>query len=153
MNIQKDKRFATWHTFLKAHSTIIKTLEREMEKDLHLPLTWFDVLAWLSASPEGRLRIQVLADSVYLSSSGLTRLLDRMTAAGLVERQHCPDDRRGWYAVITAKGKEAVERAFPGNVRRIEKYFSSRFNDAEIEVLYNLLLRLTAPASEVKGKA
>ncbi|MBI2860117.1 MAG: MarR family transcriptional regulator [Chloroflexi bacterium] len=153
MSTQIDKNFAAWRTFLEAHSTVIRALERELQEDQQLPLTWFDVLAWLSRAPDGRLRMQVLADSVYLSNSGLTRLLDRMTAAGLVERQNCPDDRRGWFAAITAKGREAIERASPGHLQGVEKHFLSRFNEDEIGVLNSLLLRLTEPANQVKRKA
>jgi DNA-binding MarR family transcriptional regulator len=149
---QKDKKINAWHTFLKAHSVVIGALERKIMKDQHLPLNWFDVLAWLSHAPDGRLRMQVLAKSIYLSNSGLTRLLNRMAAAGFVERQSCPDDRRGWYAVITAKGRKAFERAFPGNVREVEKHFFSRFNDDEIEVLNNLLSRLTKLPAKSREK-
>jgi DNA-binding MarR family transcriptional regulator len=152
MNTKTDEKFAAWRAFLQAGSTVLKTLAREMEEDQHLPLTWFDVLAWLSRAPEGRLRMQVLANSMYLSNSGLTRLLDRMTAAGLVERQNCPEDRRGWFAVITAKGRKAIERATPGHLGGVEKHFLSRFNEDEIEVLNSLLSRLTEPANQVKRK-
>jgi DNA-binding MarR family transcriptional regulator len=150
---QKDKKINAWHTFLKAHSVVIGALEREIMKDQHLPLNWFDVLAWLSHAPDGRLRMQVLAKSIYLSNSGLTRLLNRMAAAGLVERQNCPDDRRGWYAIITDKGRATFERAFPEHTREVEKQFLSRFSDAEIEVLDSLLSRLTEHAGEVKRRA
>jgi DNA-binding MarR family transcriptional regulator len=148
-----NKKILAWLTFLKAHRVVVEALEREMREDQHLLLTWFDVLAWLSHAPNGRLRMQVLAQSIYLSNSGLTRLLDRMAVVGLVERQTCPDDRRGWYAVITAKGRETFERAFPSHAQEVGKLFLSRFSDDEIEVLNSLLSRLTKPASGVKRKA
>lgn len=153
MSNQTDKKINAWHTFLKAHSVIIRNLERQLMKEQHLPLNWFDVLAWLSHAPDGRLRMQVLANSIYLSNSGITRLLNRMTAAGLVERQNCPDDRRGWFAIITDKGRDTYERVFPEHTREVEKQFLSRFNDDEIEILNKLLSRLTKPVSEVKRKA
>jgi DNA-binding MarR family transcriptional regulator len=152
MSNQTNNKLAAWPTFLKAHSNIIKALEREMEEDQHLPLNWFDVLAWLSHAPDGRLRMQVLADSIYLSNSGLTRLLDRMAAAGLVERQTCPDDRRGWYAVITTQGRRAFESAFPRHTQAVEKYFLNCFTEDEAEVLQSLLARLTEPAYENKSQ-
>lgn len=152
VSTQKNNGISAWHAFLRAHSQVIRALERKMEEDSHLPLNWFDILAWLSSAPDGQLRMQVLADSMYLSNSGLTRLLDRMTAAGFVERQNCPDDRRGWYAVITTKGRETFERAFPGHVRSVEEYFLSCFNKDELEILHSLLSRLTEPSGEVKRK-
>jgi DNA-binding MarR family transcriptional regulator len=152
MSSKIDKKIGAWHTFLRAHSVVIRALERKMEEEQHLPLNWFDVLAWLSHAPDGRLRMQVLAKSIYLSNSGLTRLLNRMAAAGFIERQNCPDDRRGWYAVITAKGRKAFERAFPGNVREIEEHFIHRFNDDEIEVLNDLLSRLIKVPAKSKER-
>jgi DNA-binding MarR family transcriptional regulator len=149
---QTGEKVSAWHTFLKAHSVIIRALEHEMMKDQHLPLNWFDVLAWLNRAPGGRLRMQVLANSIYLSRSGLTRLLNRMAAAGLVERQNCPDDRRGWYAIITDKGRATYKCAFPQHTQQVEKQFLGRFNDDEIETLESLLSRLTRPVSETRRK-
>lgn len=142
MNIYSNEKFATWHAFLKAGSIILKTLEQEMEEDQHLPLTWFDVLAWLVHAPDGRMRMQVLADSIYLSNSGLTRLLNRMTAAGLVERQSCSQDRRGWYAVITAKGREVFERAAPGHDKGVELHFFDRLSGEDIRALHRIMTKI-----------
>jgi DNA-binding MarR family transcriptional regulator len=142
MNKETDEKAVAWRAFLKAGSTVLKTLEREMEEDQHLPLTWFDVLAWLSHAPDGRLRMQVLADSMYLSNSGLTRLLNRMTSAGLVERQTCAEDRRGWYAVLTTKGREAFERAAPGHEKAVETHFLDHLSDEDIRELQRIMEKI-----------
>ena len=147
-----EKEFSPWQTFLKAHSVVFRALEREMMKDFHLPLNWFDVLVWLYRAPGGRLRMQALANSMYPSNSGLTRLLNRMEAAGLVERENCPDDRRGWYAIITEQGKATFEGVFPAHTREVERQFLSRFNDDELEILDILLMRLTKPADDTTKK-
>jgi DNA-binding MarR family transcriptional regulator len=139
---QKDKKINAWHTFLKAHSVVIGALEREIMKDQHLPLNWFDVLVWLGHAPDGRMRMQVLADSIYLSNSGLTRLLNRMTTAGLVERQNCAQDRRGWYAVITAKGREVLERVTPGHQRGVQSHFFDRLSDKDIRELHRIMAKI-----------
>lgn len=142
MDMMSDTKLAAWRAFLEAHSKVLRALEREMQEEQHLPLPCFDVLAWLSHAPDGRLRMQALADSIYLSYSGLTRLLDRMAEAGLVERQICLDDRRGWYAVITAKGREAFARAIPGHARAIQEHFLGRFSEDDTKVLHRLLSRV-----------
>ena len=139
MNTRSDSGFATWRAFLQAGSVVLKALEREMEEEQNLPLTWFDVLAWLSHAPDGRMRMQVLADSIYLSNSGLTRLLNRMTAAGLVERQSCAQDRRGWYAVITTKGREVFEQATPGHRRGIQSIFLDPLSEEDTKDLRRVL--------------
>lgn len=140
-NIDND-RLAAWEAFLQAHSVVLRILEREMDEEQHLPLTWYDVLAWLSHAPEGQLRMQTLADSVVLSRSGVTRLVDRMVSAGLVERQLCPSDRRGWYAVITAKGREAFELARPGHLRGIQEHFLNYLSDDDIKALHRALSKI-----------
>ena len=73
-----------------------------------LPLSRYDVLLNLAEAPGGRLRMQELSASVLLSKSGLSRLVDRMVAAGLVRRERCEDDRRGWFAVLTDQGRSAL---------------------------------------------
>jgi len=142
MNTRSNEEFATWRAFLQAGSAVLKALEREMEEEQNLPLTWFDVLAWLSQAPSGRMRMQVLADSIYLSNSGLTRLLNRMTAAGLVERQSCEQDRRGWYAAITARGRKVLEQATPGHRRGIQSYFLDPLSGQDIQDLRRILEKI-----------
>ncbi len=122
-----------------------------MEEDQHLPLTWFDVLAWLIHAPDGQLRMQVLADSMYLSNSGLTRLLNRMTSAGLVERQVCAEDRRGWYAVLTAKGRETYKRASPGHEKAVQTYFFDSLSDEDIRDLHRIMRKITETLKDQKS--
>ena len=74
---------AAWRSFLEAHAAVTSVLERELVAQRELPLAWYDVLVQLSEAPNGRLRMQDLAAKVLLSKSGLTRLCDRMEAAGL----------------------------------------------------------------------
>src|SRR5438105_5022694 len=92
---------ASWLALLQAHSVVVEAVEREMQRDVGLPLAWFDVLIQLANAPDGRLRMQDLARSVLLSKSGLTRLVDRLVDAGLVGRAACEGDRRVTYAVLT----------------------------------------------------
>jgi len=90
-----------WRGFLRAHSTLVDELDRELTVTHGLPLHEFEVLLLLHGAPEGRLRMSELADRALLSQSGLTRLVDRLERAGCVERVRCAADRRGLYAVIT----------------------------------------------------
>ena len=69
-----------------------------------MPLAWYDVLVQLSEKEDGRRRMQELARRVLFSRSGLSRLIDRMQAAGLVVREGDPHDGRGTYACVTAEG-------------------------------------------------
>ncbi len=71
-----------WRSFLETHSTVVKYLDRRMQEQHGLPLAWWDVLLQLADGPEGRLRMAELAESVLLTRSGITRLVDRMIGAG-----------------------------------------------------------------------
>src|SRR5688572_33079483 len=89
------EQLAAWRSFLRAHSTMLRRIARDLEEAGLPPLTWYDVLAALRDAPEGqRMRQVELAERVLLSHSGLSRLIDRIEAKGLVERVQCPGDRR-----------------------------------------------------------
>ncbi len=137
-----DNRMQTWQAFLEAHSKVIRVLESEMIEDQSLPLTWYDILANLNYSPDGKMRMQTLADSVVLSRSGLTRLFDRMTKEGLVTREPCPEDRRGTYAVITPQGADALARANPGHYRGIREHFLDKLDDSDVEAIQRALAKI-----------
>ena len=82
-----DWRIGVWRAFLRAHAGCCAELERGTGREAGLPLAWYDVLLQLAEAPERRLRMAELADSVLLSRSGLTRLVDRLQAEGLVRRE------------------------------------------------------------------
>jgi DNA-binding MarR family transcriptional regulator len=118
-----DDTLAAWRAFLNAHALATKRISRDLA-DAGLPdLTWYDVL-WALYRAEGRrLRIRELADAVVLSSTGMTRFVDRLEAAGLVRREAVPGDRRGAYAVITKEGTDLLRRMWPIYARGIATYF------------------------------
>ena len=124
-----------WKRFLQAHAAVIEALEHDLRERLDLPLTWYEVLLHLDRAPEGRLRMTELAESLLLSKSGVTRLVDRMEAAGLVERGVCSSDRRGSFAVITSRGRSFQRKAAPIHARGVEELFLSRLNATERRAL------------------
>ena len=138
----ENPKVTAWLSFLRGHSLVLQALETGMQKEQHLPLTWFDVLASLYRAPDGRLRMHALAESVFLSRSGLTRLLDRMIAAGVVERENCAEDRRGWQAIITSKGREVIERVSPGHFRRVEEHFLSHLSQSDVQDLHRIMAKI-----------
>jgi DNA-binding MarR family transcriptional regulator len=83
-----------------------------------------------------------LAEAVVLSRSGLTRLVDRLYAEGLVDRAPCPEDRRGQHAVLTAKGRAALRKTWPVYARSIEKHFAGHLSEAEAKRMGKLLSRV-----------
>ena len=137
-----------WRAFLWAPTVIIRNLENEMRAAAGLPLSWFDVLIHLREAPQGRLRLQALAESVVLSRSGLTRLIDRMEKAGVVRREPATDDRRGSYAVLTAAGRRRFEHVMPGHLRRVNDHFARHLSAAEVRALTATLSKLVAANEE-----
>jgi DNA-binding MarR family transcriptional regulator len=118
-----DDTLAAWRAFLNAHALATKRISRDLA-DAGLPdLTWYDVLWTLYRAEGRRLRIRELADAVVLSSTGMTRFVDRLQDAGLVRREAVPGDRRGAYAVITKEGTDLLRRMWPIYARGIATYF------------------------------
>ena len=108
-----DEHLRTWRAFLRAHSTMLRTISRDLEEAGLPPLPWYDVLAALRDAPEGQLRQVELAERVLLSHSGLSRLLDRIVKKGLVERRICETDRRAFYVALTDEGRDMLEQMWP----------------------------------------
>ena len=133
---------AAWRAFIFAHAAAVGKIERDFAAAGVVSLTWYDVLTALSEAPDRRLRLQDLASEVALSRSGLTRLLDRVEAAGLIRREPAETDRRGAYAVLTPAGEEAVQRAWPVYARAIARHFAGYLSDEEKRVLTEALRRV-----------
>lgn len=139
-----ELEMAAWRSFLEAHRRIMDLLEGELREYADLPLTWYDVLVQLSETPTRSLRMQELADAVLLSKSGLTRLIDRMETAGLVQRAPSEDDGRGIVAVLTDTGFERLRASAPTHVAGVREHFADRLRPGEAAVLAQALSRIAA---------
>jgi DNA-binding MarR family transcriptional regulator len=131
-----------WRDFLRAHAAVTRALEDELTDEKVLPLTWYDVLVQLVEAPDRRLRMTELADRVLLSRSGLTRLVDRLVNAGLVERQPCPDDARGTFCVLTPAGFARLRDAAPVHLRGVHEHMTSLIRPEELAVIGTVLRRI-----------
>ena len=139
-----DRRLAAWRTFLRAHARVVRELEKELQADQGMALTDYDVLVQLAAVEERRLRMSELADRLLLSRSGVTRLVDRLVADGLVERVVCEDDRRGQWASLTETGLARLRRASPTHLAGVARHFLDRFSPDELPALERMLSRVVA---------
>jgi DNA-binding MarR family transcriptional regulator len=118
-----DEQLRTWRAFLRAHSTMLRRISLDLEEAGLPPLTWYDVLATLRDAPDRRLRQVEIAERVLLSNSGLSRLVDRIEAKGLVKRVQCPDDRRSLNVELTDEGQDMLNRMWPVYARGIADDF------------------------------
>ena len=137
----QQEPLGAWEGLIRTVGSLLETFERELQ-EVGLPLSWYDVLIQLSAAPEGRLRMQGLANRVVLSSSGVTRLIDRMERAGLVRREPSKEDRRGYYAVLTEEGRRTFNRARPVHERGIQEHFSQHLDDSDLQALQDIVAKL-----------
>lgn len=105
----QNEQLVEWWGFVVEGFAAVSGLIVEDVARFELPITWFEVLLRLRRTPGHRLTASRLADEVSFSSGGLTKLADRLVAAGLVERQPCPDDRRSTWICLTPPGLELIE--------------------------------------------
>jgi DNA-binding MarR family transcriptional regulator len=115
-----------WRGVLFASSRVLRIAEPDLIARAGFPLTWLDVLAQLYDAPDNGLRMQELEERSLFTRSGLTRLVDRIEAAGLVRREPVPGDRRGVRIVLTSEGRRRHDEAFVEHFRLIEREFASR---------------------------
>lgn len=150
-----EAQLAVWRGFLEAHATVIRKLERDLMDQAGVPLTWYDVLVHLFEAPQGRLRHQVLADSLLLSRSGVTRLVDRMVDAGLVCREASAEDRRVSYVCLTPEGRATLDRAGPGHIHSVAEHFARHLRGPETAALASFFTRLLeeGPPSPIEHEA
>ncbi len=144
------EQLAGWRAFLRAHARVMERLERELEDGHGMALSWYDVLVQLSEAPAGRLRMNDLARAVLLSRAGLTRLVDRMASAGMVEREACEQDRRGTFVVMTPDGRSALRRAAPLHLRGVQEHFTDLVTAAELETLEAALGRIASRLEDTR---
>lgn len=137
-----DPRITTFGTLLEVHARLVAILGSELERAAGLGLSSYEVLLRLARSTGGRLRLSDLANQVALSSSGLTRLVDRLEAAGYLVREACPTDRRGLFAVLTDEGRAALEHATAVHVAGLERHFLAPLGTAELGELRRILGKL-----------
>jgi DNA-binding MarR family transcriptional regulator len=138
-----------WRGFLRVHSTLVKALDAEMQAAHGLPLSSYEVLITLRTAPGKRLRMAELADRVILSRSGMTRLVDRLEREGLLEREPCNSDARGFFAVLTPAGEELLATARRTHLDGVRERFVAHFDPEELATLARWWDRLTPGAEDL----
>jgi DNA-binding MarR family transcriptional regulator len=146
-----DVELGAWRGLLRTHAMLVKRLDAELEAEHGLALTSYEVLLHLSHAEERKMRMCDVAESVLLSRSGLTRLIDRLERDGYVERVSCADDARGAYARLTDGGLTKLREAQVTHLDGIRQHFLGHFDEAELRVLGEAWTRVGAgvpPAAE-----
>ncbi len=130
-----EPEMLAWRGLVQASTGLLAMLDNELQAEHGLSLGDYEVLVHLSEAPELAVRMSDLADRLHLSPSGITRRIDGLVKAGLVERRPCPSDRRGSNAVLTPLGLTALRTAAPTHVRGVREYFVDRLSDRQLAQL------------------
>ncbi|MEV4348135.1 MarR family transcriptional regulator [Actinoplanes sp. NPDC049596] len=136
-----DPRFTAIGLFAEAFTGLTNRFAAQFEEH-RLSAVEFEVLMRLARSPGHRLRMTDLAGQTSLSTSGVTRVVDRMDRDGLVVREACATDRRSSYAVITEAGRQRLDEVLPGHMELIQQWFIGQLSPAELDGLMTSLRRI-----------
>ena len=131
-----------WRRYIIASRRLLEALDLDLASH-ELSMADYEVLAQLSDAPERRMRMSELADVAMLSRSRLSHRIKVMEKAGWVKREACPEDKRGYFAVMTAKGWKAIVGAAPDHVESVRTRFVDHLTKEDQRVLSEIFERVT----------
>ena len=143
-----DLEQQAWKGFLRTHALVTKALDAEIETEHRLSLSSYEVLLHLAMTDHGRMRMSELAESVILSRSGLTRLIDRLERDGLIERCACPQDARGFFACLTDDGRALFDAARASHLAAVQRRFTGLLDPDQLAVLATVWDRVRGSAAD-----
>jgi DNA-binding MarR family transcriptional regulator len=122
----------------RAYIRLAQLLMRQLDRDLHpfeLSMHDYEILVELSEAEHHRMRMTELAERTAQSRSRLSHQINRMEARGLVSREGCEGDKRGTFAVLTARGAATIEEVAPYHVASVREHFIDLLDSAELAAL------------------
>jgi DNA-binding MarR family transcriptional regulator len=131
-----------WNALLRAHATLMRQLETDLDSKTGLALADFDVLAQLALAG-GSMRMTELADRALISRSGMTRRVARLVQEGLIRRANADADARGVVVLLAEAGLKRLTETAPVHVRGISDLFLAKLDDQELAVLESALAKVT----------
>jgi DNA-binding MarR family transcriptional regulator len=140
-----ETELRAWQALLHAHHQVVGQLDAELRTEHGITFGAYDVLLRLARAPDRCLRMSELAERVMLSPSGLTRMVDRLVEAGLVERLPFDDDGRVTLARLTDRGRRLLRRAARTHLRGIREHFTGRLSAAELRSTASALETIAGP--------
>ena len=138
--------FEAWRSLLRAHATLMRRLDTDLERETGLALADFDVLAQL-AEANGELRMTELADRALISRSGMSRRVARLVDEGLLRRERAGTDARGVVVTLTDAGIARLRETAPIHARGISELFVAQLDDQELAVLERALNKVIVDCS------
>ena len=142
MDPLRDDRLTLVGLLFESATALRSQLDRRLDREVELPLQSFELLLRLARSPGHHLRMSDLAAQTSLTPSGLTRAVDRLERADLVERVPCPSDRRGAYAALTPTGLDRIRGAVEPHLGHVEEYLTGALDPDEQALLTDLMRKV-----------
>jgi DNA-binding MarR family transcriptional regulator len=128
-----------WGALTRTHAAITQRLQEALAAADFPPLPWYEVLAAVAEAPEERMKMGDLAEALVITRGGLTKLVDRLVKAGLLERTFCETDRRVSYATLTPAGRDLLAEMRPVVIAELEVAFSANLSVAQARELRETL--------------
>lgn len=135
-----------WGALTRTHAAIVGRLQEALAASDFPPLPWYEVLATVADAPEQRMKMGELAEALVITRGGLTKLVDRLIKAGLMERTFCKTDRRVSYATLRPAGSDLLEEMRPVVVAELKTAFAANLTDPEANELQQMLERVRSSA-------
>jgi DNA-binding MarR family transcriptional regulator len=136
-------RVGAWASLLRVHAAVLPKLEQAVTR-AGLPLTWYDVLLVLNAAPGRRLTMSELGAQAVVSRERVSRVVQELERAGLVDRSPNPDDKRSSFAEISSEGRHRLASVAPAYLAGIEAHFTGHLSDREIVAVTKALGKVLA---------
>ena len=137
-----------WARLVRASRAVQTAVEHDLKAAGFPPLAWYDALLELDRAGDTRLRPFELEQRMLLAQYNLSRLVDRLAAAGYVEKVPCADDGRGHELAITRPGRSLVRKMWPAYRAAIERHVGACLSDRQAKDLVDLLGRLVPDAAQ-----
>jgi len=130
----------------RTHAAVSQRLQDALAAADFPPLAWYELLGAVAEAPERRMKMGDLAESLVITRGGLTKLIDRLIKAGLMERAFCDTDRRVSYATLTLAGIDLLEEMRPVIVAELDRSFTANLSTAQAKDLRRALEQVRASA-------
>ena len=139
---------AAWRRYIVASRRLLEALDADLE-DHELSMPDYEILAQLSDAPDRTMRMSELAEVAMISRSRLSHRIKVMEKEGWVRREPCPDDKRGSFAIMTAKGWKAIVAAAPDHVNSVRSRFLDVIDKGDQKVLAEIFDRVATRIKDI----
>lgn len=124
-----------WRAYARTLVAVPRAFDADLVREQGMSMNEYAVLMHLSEAPDRRLRMSDLAAASALSLSGMTRIVGRLEAQGLVRRERCATDARGYLAVLTDPGLQRLRKAWPSHLSSVRRHIMDHLDDVDLPAL------------------